>query len=169
MLEGLPQEHPTNPRMMRRASEAVVQAAGLQRYVCVSCRLCSMVYISTGSAFSDSYGSGSVHGSWSALSVHETAQQPKSSRELPQHHQPPPCGSWGPPRSPSTSTSSTVYVARGMRFKSTLHSIQCCQEVVANLRGIDCLGKDLQGDKCTWMRAVLDVQHDTWKRALAYL
>jgi len=29
-LEGLPQENPNNPRGMRRASEAVVQAAGFQ-------------------------------------------------------------------------------------------------------------------------------------------
>ncbi|XPS73623.1 hypothetical protein M3J09_005766 [Ascochyta lentis] len=33
-LEGLPQDSPNNPRMMRRASEAVVQAASFPRYVC---------------------------------------------------------------------------------------------------------------------------------------
>jgi hypothetical protein len=33
-LEGLPQDPPNNPRMMRRASEAVVQAGGFQRCVC---------------------------------------------------------------------------------------------------------------------------------------
>ena len=32
-LEGLPQDNNSNPRMMRRASEAVAQAAGFQRYV----------------------------------------------------------------------------------------------------------------------------------------
>lgn len=44
-LDGSPQEG-SNPRMMRRASEAVVQAAGFQRYVNISFeKLCSVMHV----------------------------------------------------------------------------------------------------------------------------
>lgn len=31
------------------------------------------------------------------------------------------------------------------------------------------MGKDLQGERRTWVRAVLDAHHDTWPCALTYL